>query len=147
MRKGSSDAAALDLEIHDVAVLAARENHALAEGVAALMVDQTGVEQTDPTNNLGRRDDAAGFRRGAYPMPNSSIRAGSRSPRLCEVLHRFRMPVELELIEGRRFFQHGVVVRRGNVPLEEGETFGGGNHPLATAAARCATQRISRLSA
>ena len=43
MGEGGADTAAI--EVDDVALLAAREDHATAESVAALRVDQTGVEQ------------------------------------------------------------------------------------------------------
>jgi len=45
---------------------------------------------------------------------------------LLEILHRFRMTVEFELIESGRLLQHPAWVRRSNLPPEPGETLAEG---------------------
>ena len=119
MREGGSDTAAI--EIHDLALLAARKDRAPAECVAAVMGDQTcGAQPIEaitlggemlPQVPAGRLSDAQFCDKGGI----------AQSP-LLEILHRFRMTVEFELIEGPGSLQHAAIVRRSNLPLEEGET-------------------------
>ena len=51
---------------------------------------------------------------------------GIAQPALVEIVDRFGMPVELELVGGSRRLHHSAIVRGRDLPLEEGETLAEG---------------------
>jgi len=97
MRKARSNTAAV--EVHDLAMLATREDHTPAESVAALVIDEASVEQQIERITLGREM--------TPQVPAGSIadaeffdERGIPQSTLCKILHCFRMAVELQLIKG-----------------------------------------------
>ena len=118
MGEGAADTAAV--EIDDVAVLPAGKDHTAAEGVAALRIDEAGGEQQIERIVLAKM--AAQVSAGSIANAQFFHEGGLAQPALLEVVDRFGMAVELELVEGGRCFQHGPVVGCGDLPLEEVES-------------------------
>ena len=118
MRKGRANAAAV--EVHHAAMLAAGEDHAPAEGVVAPMVDQAGFEQHIERIVLGSEMTmyiSAGSIADAQFLEERRIAQAT----LLEIARRFRMAVQLQLIEGHGFFQHAPGISRSDLLLEVGD--------------------------
>src|SRR5690348_15883500 len=117
VRESRADAAAV--EIHDLAVLAAGEDHPPAEGVAALLIDQTGVEQQIERIALGG-EMASQISAASVADAQFFDDGGVAQSSLFQIANRFRMLVELHLEESGRFFQYGGAVSRRDLGLQIG---------------------------
>ena len=92
-----------------MAVLPARKDHTPAEGIAALPIDEARVAQ--PIERIALGDQMAPqVSAGSIADAEFFEEGGVVQSALLEIVDRFRMPVELELVEGRRLFQHGATV-------------------------------------
>ena len=102
MRKGCSDAAAI--QVDNPAILAARNDHAAAESVAAFVADQAGCAQQfgritqgremTPEAPAGSIADAEFFNYGEIPQSAAF-----------QIAYGFRTAMELKLIKGSRLRQ------------------------------------------
>jgi hypothetical protein len=97
MRKSCSNTAAI--EVHDLAMLAAWEDHTPAESVAALVINEASVEQQIERIALGR-EMTPQVPAGSIANADFFEERGIPQSTLCKILHCFRMPVELQLIKG-----------------------------------------------
>src|SRR5215472_12254732 len=97
VRKRSTDTA--PVEVDDLVVLPAGEDHASAEGVATLVVDQTRIEQQLQRIALGS-EVTPQISAGSIADTEFLDDGGILQSTVLQITGRFRMPMELKLIEG-----------------------------------------------
>ena len=104
MSEGGSDTAAV--EVNDASALAAREDDAPVEGVAALRVEQTETPQEIERIAL-RREMTAQARAGGVADPLLFDRGGIVQSALPKIAQCLGVAIELLLIESGGLFEHG----------------------------------------
>src|SRR5712691_11304476 len=118
MREGGADTAAV--EVHDMSILAAREDDTPVEGIAALRVDQAGaLEQLEGValvREMTPQIPARGVADAQFFDQNRIAHSA-----LFEIAACFRVMRQFPLIESSRLLQHGARVGRGIWLLEAGE--------------------------
>jgi hypothetical protein len=104
MSEGGTDTAAV--EVDDASALAAREDDAPVEGVAALRVEQAETPQEIERIAL-RREMTAQVRARGVANPQLFDRGGIVQSALPKIAQGFRVAIELLLIENGGLFEHG----------------------------------------
>src|SRR5580693_280462 len=102
MWESAADTASV--QIYDLAILSAWENHTPAEGIAALIIDQAHVEK--PIERPAESGEMA-TKISAMRITDAQFldTSGITQSTLLQILCRFRMPVQLQLVESMRVFQ------------------------------------------
>lgn len=116
MGEGGRDTATV--EVHDAPVLAARENDAPVEGVAALWVEQAKTLQELARVALSRQMTAQAPS-GGIADPQFFDQDRIPQSALLQISARFSVTRELLLIEGGGFLEYGSGVRGRNALLLE----------------------------
>jgi hypothetical protein len=147
MREGGSHTAAV--EVHDGALPAEREDHPATERVATLGGDEAAFEQLIEAIAVVRQV-AAQNTTGCVANAEFLNEGGIAQSTFLEILHGFRMAVELELVKGGGLFQHVGIDRRRELLLEIGDALAEGQIPgqldqadqVAATAATVAVEQI-----
>ena len=96
VREGGANAAAV--QVDDLAVPAAGEDHTAAETIMALTIDQPGLEQ--PIEAIAQsRQMTMQVSTGRVADAQLFDQGGIAQPALFQILHRLPMPVQLQLVE------------------------------------------------
>src|SRR5262245_7139684 len=103
MSEGGIDTAAV--EVNDASALAAREDDAPVEGVAALRVEQTETPQEIERKAM-HREMTAQARAGGVADPQFFDRGGIVQSALLQIVQRLRVAIELLLIESGGLLEH-----------------------------------------
>ena len=124
MGEGSADTAAI--EVHNLSVLAAREDNAPVEGVAALRIEQAETPQEFARIALSGEMTAQVPARG-ITNPQFFDQGRIAQSSLLKIAPRFGVAIELLLIESGGLLQHGGRVGGRNAfLLKVGETLAEG---------------------
>ena len=116
------------VEVHDGALPAEREDHPATERVATLGGDEAAFEQLIEAIAVVRQV-AAQNTTGCVANAEFLNEGGIAQSTFLEILHGFRMAVELELVKGGGLFQHVGIDRRRELLLEIGDALAEGQIP------------------